>query len=374
MSEFPPPRRRRRGAAAAPGHALFGALASSIRLLQVLLLGLVGLYLCSGITRVAPHEDALIYRFGQLQREVHPPGLLFALPAPIDRVVKVPTRTHNELFLIDWSPDEDAVVLGSAGAGAPAVEAAETRIHPALAAVLPGSSPLPASPAVGPVARNLHPVFDGYTLTGDANLVQARFTVRYRIVDPLAHLGAAATETVEPLLTAAVHAAAAQALAGMAIDAALGTGLESFHRTTNVLAQRRIDALGLGVELVAFEVNTLTPPAAVVGAFADVTSAQVEARTMLEKARAERAHALPQVASEAFRLQQAAAAEAQQVVARATGEASSFGRLLAEYRAQPALVDARLRAETLQQVLPRVQSQVVLPSGSALNVYIKESK
>jgi hypothetical protein len=94
---------RRRAARVSSGQALFGALAATIKLLRWLLLGLVGIYLCSGFTRVAPHEDALVYRFGRLQRNVHPPGLLFALPPPIDRVVKVPTRTQHEIFLNAWA-------------------------------------------------------------------------------------------------------------------------------------------------------------------------------------------------------------------------------------------------------------------------------
>src|SRR5215217_8011075 len=112
---------RRRAARVASGHALFGALAATIKLLRWLLAGLVVVYLCSGITRVAPNEDALVYRLGRLQREVHPPGLCFALPPPIDRVVKIPTRTQHELFLNGWAPDEH--VAANASAASPTANA-----------------------------------------------------------------------------------------------------------------------------------------------------------------------------------------------------------------------------------------------------------
>ncbi len=167
------------------GQALFRALAGTIALLRWLLFGLVALYLCSGITRVAPHEDALVYRFGRLQRTLHPPGLCFALPAPIDRVVKIPTRTQHELFLNHWAPEEAGPTSVTPAAATP--NAPTTQIPASLLAVLPAANTGALSAgAPPPGAKGLHPVFDGYTLTGDTNLVQARLTLRYRIADPFA--------------------------------------------------------------------------------------------------------------------------------------------------------------------------------------------
>src|SRR5262245_502378 len=126
---------RRRSARIASGHALFGALTATIKLLRWLLAGLVVVYLCSGITRVAPNEDALISRRAILQREFHPPGLCFARPPPIDRVVKIPTRTQHELFLNGWAPDEAATAATPA---TPASTSSGTPQMPAaLLAVLP---------------------------------------------------------------------------------------------------------------------------------------------------------------------------------------------------------------------------------------------
>src|SRR4051812_33969902 len=178
---------RHRAARISSGHALFGALAATIKLLRWLLLGLVGIYLCSGITRVAPNEDALIFHLGRLQREVHPPGLCFALPPPIDRVIKIPTRTQHELFLNAWAPDEHSAVTPTPlASGASDMPASLLAVLPAANAGLPGSAP--------PRGKGLPPVFDGYTLTGDANVVPARLTARYRIIDPFAYASSAQPE------------------------------------------------------------------------------------------------------------------------------------------------------------------------------------
>jgi membrane protease subunit HflK len=352
---------------------LFGALAATIKLLRWLLVGLVVVYLCSGITRVAPNEDALVYRLGRLQREVHPPGLCFALPPPIDRVVKIPTRTQHELFLNAWAPDEAAA---TAAAAAPAASAAPTtpQLPAALLAVLPAAN-VGLAASTPPPGKGLHPAFDGYSLTGDANVVQARLTVRYRISDPFAYASSVEPNARTPLIDAVMFDAATRTLATTRIDDALGTGLETFRTRVRELAQQRLDALKLGLEVVAFEVNAITPPAATASAFADVTSAQVEARTTLEQARTYRAQTMPRAESDAFRARQQATADARELATRARGEAASFLALLQEHRAAPALVELRLRAETLEQILGRVKTKTVVPGdGGQLNVFLRDTK
>ena len=361
---------RRRAARVASGQALFGALAATIKLLRWLLGGLVIVYLCSGITRVAPHEDALVYRLGRLQREVHPPGLCFALPPPIDRVVKIPTRTQHELFLNAWAPDEAAAAApppAPGGAGTPQMPAALLAVLPAANVGLAASAP--------PAGKGLHPVFDGYSLTGDANVIQARLTARYRIADPFAYAGSVDPAARTPLIDALLFDAATRTLATTRIDDALGGGMETFRTRVRELAQQRVDALKLGIEVVAFEVNAITPPAATATAFADVTSAQVEARTTLEQARTYRAQSMPRAESDAFRTRQQAAADARELTTRARGEATSFLALLKEHRASSELVELRLRAETLEQILPRVKTKMLVPGdGGQLNVFLRDPK
>ncbi|MES2696723.1 MAG: protease modulator HflK [Verrucomicrobiota bacterium] len=362
---------RRRAARVSSGHALFGALAATIKLLRWLLFGLVGIYLCSGFTRVAPNEDALVYRLGRLQREVHPPGLLFALPAPIDRVVKVPTRTQHELFLNSWAPDEAAAAAATAASATPQ---STLQMPASLLAVLPTANAGLAGMAP-PSGKGLHPVFDGYTLTGDTNLIHARLTLRYRIADPFAYVRAAQAAAHAALIDAAAMDAATIVLAAMKIDDALGAGLESLRNRVRELTQRRLDALQMGVEVVAFEVNMIIPPHATATAFADVTSAQVESRTTLEQARTYRAQTMPRAESDAFRTRQQVTADAREIVSRARGEATAFLALLAEHRASPDLVETRLRAEMLEQVLPRMKTRTLVPSeGGQLNVFLRDTR
>src|SRR5262249_23680673 len=114
-------------------------------------------------------------------------------------------------------------------------------------------------------------------------------------------------------------------------------------------------------------------PHATAAAFADVTSAQVEARTTLEQAKTYRAQTMPRAESDAFRMRQQAGADARELTTRARGEAASFLALLTEPRAAPALVETRLRAEALEQVLPKVKTKTLVPSEAAeFNVFLRD--
>ncbi len=354
------------------GTALFGAFASTIRLLRWLLALLVGIYLCSGITRVGPNEDALVYRLGVLQREVHPPGLLFALPPPLDRVVRVPTRTQHEIFPIAWAGDEEQMAQ-SLSTVQQAATATPTPANPNVArsGVIVGTvSPelaaraaATANPGAPPAEAGLHPYTNGYSLTGDANIVQARFTMRWKIVDPFAFVQAMQDAAVAPLLEHVALDAATREMCGTRIDDALGPGLEGFRTRVLAAAQQRLDTMRLGVSLLAFDVTGIAPPVAAAAAFAEVTSAQVQARTTLEQARTYRARLLPSTQSEAFRLRAEADAAVPQLTTRATAEAASFLALAAEHRLSPALIETRLRAEQLEAVLQQIKTTTVLPEG-----------
>ena len=140
----------RRNDAVFSAPAILDAMRSSIRILAFGMLGLILLYLGSGITVIGPNEVGLVLRFGKLLSQPHPPGLLFALPPPIDEVVRVPVKSLQEVSLDLWAAPRDDNPQGS-----------------------------------------LSPVKQPYTLTGDVNIIQARFVVRYQISDPAEYLLAA---------------------------------------------------------------------------------------------------------------------------------------------------------------------------------------
>lgn len=303
-------------------HAIVAALRSSIRVLRWGMAALVLVYLGSGITMVGPNQEGLVLRFGRLLPEVHPPGLLFALPSPIDEVLLVDAKTVQERTLDAWA------LAGGENRG---------------------------------FSTALHPVNDPYTLTGDANIIRAKFSVRYQVANPGEYVFGARDR--DATLDAILYQCACRVIAGKSVDAALTTERDAISRETLRLAQAESDRLGLGVQLLAVETREIAPPAQVAASFQDVVSAKVEAKTLVEPANSYRADALPSAEAAAYRIKSEADAYAQQLVAEAQGRAFSFLALLKEYQASPKVVRARIYNEMIQTTLSRAHLTTVMPSG-----------
>jgi modulator of FtsH protease HflK len=309
---------RRREDALFSAHAILAALRSSIRILRWGMLVVVLIYLCSGITVIAPNQRGLILRFGRALPKSAPPGLQLAFPPPIDEVVMLPAKSVQEVVLDAWTPNDDSY------------------------------------------RDSLHPARDPYTITGDVNIIRARFSIRFQVADPIAYeFGASEREN---LCNAICYQSACRVLAGMSVDDALTTRRDFIGQEAMRIAQSELDRLGLGIQLLAFETRDINPPASVLPAFQDVVSAKVEAKTLVEPARSRRASVIPEAKAEAYRIQQQAESYAQKLTAKAQGEVSAFLALLKEYRANPGTVHTRLYAEMIEQVFPKVRVSNVVPN------------
>jgi membrane protease subunit HflK len=309
---------RRREDALFSAHAILTALRSSIRILRWGMLVLVLIYLCSGITVVRPNERGLVLRFGRALPKSAPPGLLLAFPPPIDEVVMLPAKSVQEIVLDAWTPNDDSW------------------------------------------RDSLHPARDPYTITGDVNIIRARFSVRFQVADPIAY--EFGTSERENLRNAICYQSACRVLAGMSVDDVLTTRRDFIGQESMRLAQEELDRLGLGIQLLAFETREINPPGPVLPAFQDVVSAKVEAKTLVEPAHSRHAAVIPEANAEAYRVQENAESYAQGLIAKAQGEVSAFLALLKEYRANPETVHTRLYAEMIEKVLPKLRVSNVVPS------------
>lgn len=308
--------------------AALKALQSSIRFLRWGLLILALVYLGSGVRIVGPNESALVLRFGRLLPKIHPPGLLLAFPPPIDEIAVVPVGVVQEIQLDAWAPPASFPERVSADA-------------------LDGA---------------LNPERDGYALTGDANIIQARFSVRYRAADPVAYVLAARDRP--RLLQAFLEQSISSVAATKGIDAILTRALDDFREASLREAQARVDRAGLGIHLLALEIRQMIPAWPVIPAFQEVISAQVEGRTLVEEANRYRSAEQPAADAQAYRVREEAVAAAQELTARSQGESAAFRLLLKKYQADPEVVRTRLYLETMEEVLPFLKTTALFPSGA----------
>jgi len=301
-------------------------------------------YLFSGITVVQPDEVAVTYRFGALvgdgQGAVREPGLLLALPRPIERVVRVPVARvfQTELRDLHFTQSEDKV----------------TRYL-----VTNRSS--------------LDPERTGYALTGDQNIVHIAMVARWQVRDPIAW--SHDVERPEALLRAAVLRAAVATVGGASVDGVLSDRRQSLVDDISRRADASLEAWGAGVSIVSLELLDLTPPQQVNEAFRDVQTAAIESETRIRSAEEYREVQLPKARSDKTRAIQAAESDALERVQTARSEAEAFLALAAEHRTDAGVVRERLYREGMEAVLKGAGKVEFLPppvggrySGSRLTL------
>ena len=179
-------------------------------------------------------------------------------------------------------------------------------------------------------------------LTKDQNLVDLSYVIRWNISDltnyqfQLANPRNALLEIGE----AAMRAAVAKQPLNVVLT---GAGRAEIEQEVREKMQDRLNAYRSGITVQGIEINKTDPPARVEEAFKDVSSAQQDADAATNRARA----------------------IAQQVLARAQGDASEFNNIYAEYRLAPEVTRRRLYYETMEAVLSKTDKTIV-ESGNVM--------
>jgi membrane protease subunit HflK len=287
---------------------------------------MAALYLLSGITIVKPDEVAVILRWGRLvgatpALQEHGPGLLFALPEPIDKVVRVQTKKISALDV--------RTLIAS-----------------------------PGDEEEEPSADSLTPL-QGYAITGDNNIVQLEMVARYRVSSPAewALYGPPSGLIVDVEVTAAM----VRSLGEAPVDSVLADGRKKLIATASRRAQAGLDGAHAGLELTSLELTHLSPPQALTAEFDAVQSAFIGAETRKKEAQAYAETTIPQARAAADQEVQEANATSAGDLAQATGAAAAFRALAKEYRANPVVARERLYRDGVEKAIGEAGSMRWVP-------------
>ena len=185
-------------------------------------------------------------------------------------------------------------------------------------------------------------------LTGDQNLVDLSYIVRWTIKDLKQYRFQIADPqgTLQDVAEAAMRASVAQKTLN---DVLSGSGRADIEQSVMQRMQGILDAYHSGIDVQGVQIRKTDPPKEVEEAFKDVSAAQQDADAEVNRA-------------EAY---------AQQILARAQGDAASFDKIYAQYKLAPEVTKRRLYYETMERVLrqndktvieaPGVQSYLPLP-------------
>lgn len=177
-------------------------------------------------------------------------------------------------------------------------------------------------------------------LTGDQNLVDLSYRIRWNISDLT--LFRFQLEEPEETLEEVAESMVRQAVAQQDLDTVLtGAGRAEIEQQVRQNMQSVLDAYRSGIAVQGVDILKTDPPVRVEEAFKDVSSAQQDADAATNRARA----------------------YAQQVLARAEGDAAEFDNIYEQYRLAPEVTRQRLYYETMESVLSRTDKTIIEAPG-----------
>ncbi len=176
-------------------------------------------------------------------------------------------------------------------------------------------------------------------LTGDQNLVDLSYLVRWNIKDLKLYTFQLAEpdDTVKEVAEAAMRASISE----MTLTDAMGTGRAEVEQKVRERMQAILDAYRSGILIQGVEIKKADPPVQVVDAFKEVAAAQQDAQSAVNRAQA----------------------WAQQLTARAQGEAAEFDKVYEQYKLAPQVTRQRMYYETMERVLSKTDKTIVEAQG-----------
>jgi len=198
--------------------------------------------------------------------------------------------------------------------------------------------------------------------TSDNNIVRVSFTVQYTVKDPFE----ASFQLEDPsgVVRDAAQAAMREVVGRTTVDGVLREKKALVSADAARLLQEILDGYGAGLDVAQVQLQGVQPPAEVRAAFDDVVAANQDASRLVNEAEGHRNEVVPRARAEAAETLAQAQAYRESKVAEATGAASRFRSIAAEYRKAPEVTRQRLYLETMEQVLPKVD-KVIIERGTA---------
>lgn len=188
----------------------------------------------------------------------------------------------------------------------------------------------------------------GQMLTKDENIVEIGAAVQYRISDARAFQFNAAdpVEVLGDVVTSAIR----EVVGANTVDDILTDRRNEWPQQARRIIEETVDSYGLGIEVVALELQDARVPVEVQDAFEDAVRAREDEERLRLQAEAFANERLPIARGSAEQQVQAAKAYAARIQARAEAEATRFNEILKAYQQDKEALRSRLYLETMSMV------------------------
>jgi membrane protease subunit HflK len=261
---------------------------------------------------------AVVQRFGKYIKEI-PPGLHFKLPMGIDKATIVPVKRQLKQEF---------------GFKTPGAENAH-------------QSPVPRD------AKQ-----ETQMVTGDLNAALVEWVVQYRISDPVKFL----FEVREPseTLRYVSESVMREVVGDRTVDEVITIGRQEIESEALTKMQALSTKYAMGLSIDQVQLKNINPPTPVQDSFNEVNQAQQEKEKLINQARRDYNKIIPLAEGEKDQRIREADGYRLKRINEAKGDVARFNSLLVEYIKAPQVTRRRIYIETLQEVLPQIQSKVIV--------------
>ncbi len=308
--------------------------------LRTIIFLLLVIYIFSGPFVVAPDEKALVLRFGGIvgdtrEEQVRTSGKWhWAWPKPIDRVIRIPVKESREV-------DTDQFWYNQTNLGA--IQPQQTNLSDTAAPLITGT--------------------DGYLITGDANILHAKWRLTYFISDPIAYYKN--YQDPDDVIQKLFENVILKETAATPIDASLyGESTDLRNRILDGV-KRAVRRHGIGVEARHTSYLDANPPQTSLLAFQGIH----EAVNIRDKAVKDAETYKNQVVREAKG--QAAAIKADgevyrsQIVTRIKADVDYFQKILPKYREAPETMLLTLYLDAIAEIMSTAKVKYVFHTADS---------
>ncbi|WP_305825144.1 FtsH protease activity modulator HflK [Massilia brevitalea] len=212
--------------------------------------------------------------------------------------------------------------------------------------------------------RNKQPA-EALMLTDDENIIDIQFAVQYTLKDPVAWVfnNRDQDTSVHQIAETAVR----EVVGKSKMDFVLYEGREKVAVDVHTMMQAIVDRYKLGVLITNVTMQNVQPPEQVQSAFDDAVKAGQDRARAGNEGQAYANDVIPRARGAANRLLEDASAYRSMVIENATGNASRFNQVVAEYAKAPGVTRDRMYLDTMQSIFSNTTKVMVdAKSGSNL--------
>jgi len=277
----------------------------------------------SGVYRVESSQTAVVLRFGKLlgnspEQQIKKPGLHFAFPFFIDKVIKIPVHTMQEIEVTTHYKPQGSVI----------------------------------SPDIDK---------NGYVLTGDKNVILIKAKIKYQINDPVRYT--LFISDAGKIFDGIISGELTCIVAHSDVDSILTSGRAQLSSDVIQNSQSIINTLKLGILISGVELTEITAPAETIRYFEEVRNAAIYRATSYQQAQEYASNRILGAQAAASVLKQTAISDQSAKLIKARNEMAEFYGLYDQYARNPQIIMSGTFRQRTGAVLNKAGKSIVIPAG-----------